>query len=188
MLTLKVDQEIELRLLQLQDSNPLYKLVDNNREHLRQWLPWVDNIYSSLQYHTIIPTWLKQYADHNGFHAGIHYKNKLVGVISLHSIDWYNKQTSIGYYLGKGFEGKGIMTKSVQAVLNYLFFHLHLHRAEVRCGEFNLKSRAIPERLGFKREGLIRDGEFLYDHYHDLVVYGILYNEWLQRKEYPPKR
>jgi ribosomal-protein-serine acetyltransferase len=49
---------------------------------------------------------------------------------------------------------------------------------EIQCGEDNHKSRAIPERLGFQQEGIIRDGEFLYDHFHDVVVYGLLKKEW----------
>jgi ribosomal-protein-serine acetyltransferase len=179
MFTLKVDHEIDLRLLQIHDSSQLFQLVDKNRKHLRQWLPWVDSITSSVQYHSIIFAWLSQYSDNNGFQAGIHYHNKLVGVIGLHSIDWYNKQTSIGYYLAEGYEGKGIMTRTVTALLHYIFTQLHLHRVEIRCGKQNKKSCAVPERLGFKKEGFIRDGEFLYDHYHDLVVYGMLSHEWV---------
>lgn len=182
MFTLKVDNEINLQLLQPQDSSELFRLVDKNRKHLRKWLPWVDNITSSLQYHSIIPSWLKQYADNNGFQAGIRFRGKLVGVIGLHSIDWHNKQTTIGYFLAEGYEGNGIMTKSVQALLNYIFFNLYLHRVEIRCGILNKKSRAIPERLGFKQEGLIREAEFLYDHYHDLIVYGMLSQEWFHKK------
>jgi ribosomal-protein-serine acetyltransferase len=181
MLNLKVDHEINLQLIQHQDSSELFQLVENNRIHLREWLPWVDSITSSHQYFPIISTWLKQYADHNGFNAGIRLNGKLVGVISLNSIDWYNQQTALGYYLGAGYEGKGIMTRTVQAVLTYIFLHLRLHRVEVRCGVHNNKSRAIPERLGFRQEGVIRDGEFLNDHYHDLVVYGMLSHDWFNQ-------
>jgi ribosomal-protein-serine acetyltransferase len=179
MLNIKVDHEINLQLFQQQDCSELFQLVESNRNHLREWLPWVDSITFPHQYFPIINAWLKQYADHNGLNAGIRFKGKLVGVISLNSIDWNNQQTSLGYYLGRGYEGKGIMTKTVQAILSYIFLHLHLHRVEVRCGVHNKKSRAIPERLGFKQEGVIRDGEFLYDHYHDLVVYGMLSHDWL---------
>ncbi|WP_338470536.1 GNAT family protein [Niallia sp. XMNu-256] len=178
MFTINVDQEIQLHLFQLQDSGPLFQLVHRNREHFRQWLPWIDSIFSPAQFQSIISGWLRQYYDKNGFQLGIRYRNHLIGAIGLHSIDWYNKQTTIGYYLAQGFEGKGIMTKSVQALLDYIFHSLKLHRVEIRCGVNNHKSRAIPIRLGFKEEGVIRDGEFLYDHYHDLVVYGMLAHEW----------
>lgn len=178
MFSIKVDHEIELKLLQIHESVELFQLVDNNRVHLRKWLPWVDNITSPYQYNNLISSWVKQYYNNNGFQTGIRYHKRLVGVIGLHSIDWHNKQTSIGYYLGEDFEGKGIMIRSVRALINYLFYQMQLHRVEIRCGKQNIKSSAIPERLGFTKEGIIRDGEFLYDHYHDLYVYGMLSHEW----------
>jgi ribosomal-protein-serine acetyltransferase len=48
----------------------------------------------------------------------------------------------------------------------------------IKCAEDNLKSRAIPERLGFTKEGIIRDGELLNDGYVNCVIYGILKSEW----------
>jgi ribosomal-protein-serine acetyltransferase len=178
--TLKVDQEIELQLFQLHHANELFDLVDKNRSHLRTWLSWVDSMDSPFQYHSIIPIWLKQFADNQGFNLGIRYKGYLVGSIGLHHIDWRNKQTTIGYYLGEGYQGKGIMTRAVQALLNYVFFDLKLNRVEIRCGEGNYKSRRIPERLGFIQEGSIRDGENLYGRYHNLIVYGILERDWIK--------
>lgn len=180
MFTLKVDQEIELQLFQLQDSQKLFELVNNNRDHLLTWLPWVENMDSPFQYEAIIPIWLQQFAENNGFNAGILYHGDLVGSIGLHQIDWHNRQTSIGYYLAKNAEGHGIMTRSVQALLNYAFNDLGLNRVEIRCGEKNSKSRAIPERLGFFREGKIRDGELLSTGYHDLILYSMLAREWIQ--------
>ncbi|KAB2337103.1 GNAT family N-acetyltransferase [Cytobacillus depressus] len=178
MFVLKVDQDIELQLFQLHHCEELFQLVDHNRNHLREWLPWVDNMTSPIQYHEIIPIWLKAFAENNGINAGIRYKGQLAGCIGFHQIDWTNKQTSIGYYLGRGFERKGIMTRTVQALVNYAFLDLNLNRLEIRCGVGNKKSRAIPERLGFVQEGIIRDGEYLYNHYHDLVVYGMLARDW----------
>ena len=178
MFTLKVDQEIELQLFQLHHAEELFYLVDNNRNHLRKWLPWVDNMTSPAQYHSIIPIWLKQFADNQGFNTGIRYNSELIGSIGFHNIDWNNKQSSLGYYLAEGFEGKGIMTRTVQALVNYAFFQFNLNRIEIRCGVKNKKSRAIPERLGFMQEGVIRDGEFLYNHFHDLAVYGMLARDW----------
>lgn len=178
MFTLKVDNEIELQLFQIQHAEELFQLVDKNRDFLRTWLPWVDGTTSASDYHNVIPMWLRQFADHNGCNLGIRYQGQLVGSIGFHHIDWSNRQTSIGYFLSEDAEGKGIMTRSVQALLNYAFFELRLNRVEIRCGEGNVKSRAIPERLGFTKEGRIRDGENLYGRYHDLIIYGLLAREW----------
>jgi ribosomal-protein-serine acetyltransferase len=181
MFTMKVDTEIELQLFQPHHATELYWLVDSNRMYLREWLPWVDSMTSPASYHSIIPLWLSQFAENKGFNAGIRYKGHLTGSIGLHDIDWRNSQTSIGYYLAEGAQGKGIMTRSVVAVLNHIFYELGINRVEIRCGIANRKSRAIPERLQFTSEGIIRDGENLYGQFHDLIVYSMLANEWRKK-------
>ncbi|MEH7333631.1 GNAT family protein [Neobacillus drentensis] len=178
MFTLKVDNEIELQLFERHHAFKLFQLVEDNRNHLRKWLPWVDSMTSPYQFETIIPVWLNQFAESTGFNVGILYKGELVGSIGLHQMDWHNSMTSIGYYLAKNAEGHGVMTRAVQALLNYAFNQLGLNRVEIRCGVKNKKSRAIPERLGFTKEGLIRDGEKLNGHFHDLIVYSMLAREW----------
>jgi ribosomal-protein-serine acetyltransferase len=62
--------------------------------------------------------------------------------------------------------------------VNYGLHDLGLNRVEIRAAEFNTRSRAIPERLGFTQEGIIRQAEWLYDYYVDHVVYGMLSEEW----------
>jgi ribosomal-protein-serine acetyltransferase len=48
----------------------------------------------------------------------------------------------------------------------------------MRCAVENKKSRKIPERLGFREEGTIRQAEWLHEHFIDLVIYGMLASEW----------
>ena len=178
MFTLKVDEEIELQLFQAHDSMKLYQLVNKNRDHLKVWLPWVEHMTAPFQFEAMIPLWLQQFAENNGFNLGIVYRGMLVGSITLQQIDWHNKQTTMGYYLAKSAEGHGIITRSVAAIVNYCFHDLHLHRVEIRCGEYNSRSRAIPERLGFLKEGKIRDGEKLSSGFHDIIIYGMLATDW----------
>ncbi|OOG91221.1 GNAT family N-acetyltransferase [Bacillus pseudomycoides] len=178
MFTLRVDDEIKLQLLEKHHKEELYQLVDRSREHLRKWLPWVKGTKSADAYDEILPMWLKKYADGNGFETGIRYKGKLVGMVGIHEVNWAKKATSLGYYLAEEAGGKGIMTRSVKAVLRYAFEELKLNKIEIRCGVENQKSRAIPERLGFKLDGVMRDEEWLYDHFHDLAVYSLLASEW----------
>jgi ribosomal-protein-serine acetyltransferase len=179
MFTLKVDHELELRLLQLQDSSQFFQLVEENRDHLRKWLPWVQNVTSPIDTESLLSLWQQQFAENIGCNFGIFYRGELVGSIGLHQIDWYNKFTSVGYFLAKKAERRGIMTRTVRTILNYAFFHLGLNRVEIRCGVNNNKSRAIPERLGFVLEGIVRQGENLSGHYHDLFLYSMLAREWL---------
>lgn len=176
-----IDNDIELRLLEERNAEELFNLIDSCRKHLRQWLPFVDGTKSAEDTKQFIESTKKQFASNNGFQAGIWYKGKLVGVIGYHGINWSNKSTSIGYWLGEEYVGNGIMTKACKAFVNYALVDLNLNRVEIRCAENNHKSRAIPERLGFIKEGMIREAEWLYDHYVSHVVYGMLEVEWQEK-------
>lgn len=71
------------------------------------------------------------------------------------------------------------MTEAVKSLINIAFTEYKLNRVEIQCGVKNEKSKAIPERLGFKQEGIIRDAEYLYDHFHDCSLYSVLSKEWV---------
>jgi ribosomal-protein-serine acetyltransferase len=178
----KVDEQIEIELLQQQHKEELFTLIDTNREHLRKWLLWVDKRKSAEDFEPIIPIWITNYANNNGFDAGIRFNGKLVGMIGLHYIDWKNKATSIGYFLSEEAQGNGIITRSVRSLVNYLFEEMDLHRIEIQCAVNNLKSIAIPTKLGFVQEAVKRDGQWLYDHYEDLVTFSLLKRDWENKK------
>lgn len=170
--------DIQLRVLELKNAKELYRLIDDNRLFLREWLPWVGSTTGVEVIKQFIKSSKKQMSENNGFQAGIYYKGEIAGCIGLHSIDWSNKKTTIGYWLASDFQGKGIMTQSCKAIVNYVIKDLGLNRVEIRAAELNSKSRAIAQRLGFIQEGICRQVEWLYDHYVDHVIYAMLSEEW----------
>ncbi|MEX2116743.1 MAG: GNAT family protein [Bacteroidota bacterium] len=170
--------ELQLRDLSEDHAPRLFELLAANRSYLREWLPWLDtqrSVHDSIQFIRTVRTHSER---KESLSLGIWYQNELCGVISLHRIDWPNRATMIGYWLSADFQGKGIMTESCRALLDHGFTLLGLHRIEIRCATENLKSRAIPERLGFTKEAVLRDCEWLYDHYVDLIVYSMLAPDW----------
>jgi ribosomal-protein-serine acetyltransferase len=178
MFTYRVDAEIELRIFEDRHAEDLYNLTNLNREFLRQWLLWADDIRTVGDSRAFIRDGLKQFAENDGFQAGIWYDGELVGCIGFHRIGWFDRVTEIGYWLGAAYTGQGIMTRACAAMLDYAFNIYHLHRVVIRCAAGNSKSRAIPERLGFTQDGVMRDEIYLHGEYHDHVVYSILADEW----------
>ncbi|WP_413376309.1 GNAT family N-acetyltransferase [Alkalihalobacillus sp. 1P02AB] len=174
----KVNEDTMLRLFEVRHAESLFQLTKDSKEHLREWLPWVDYIKEVNDSKGFIESSLKQLGQNNGFQAGIWYKGSLAGVIGLHEINWPNKTTSIGYWLGHKYVGNGLMTDCCHAVIKYCFEELVLNRVEIRAATGNKKSQAIAERLGFQKEGCIRSGEFLYDRFVDHYVYGLLKEEY----------
>lgn len=175
---IKIDSELVLKKFEPADANELFSLLDANRKALRQWLPFVDGTKSSEDSLEFIRSTQKSYDSHQSLQCGVWYQGRLAGAIGHHRIFWLNKWTSIGYWLGEEFYGKGTMTKAVKGLLKHSFEDLQLNCVEIAAAVENKKSRAIPERLGFKEEGVLRQREWLYDRFVDHAVYSILSSEW----------
>jgi ribosomal-protein-serine acetyltransferase len=62
----------------------------------------------------------------------------------------------------------------VRVLVDHAFGELELHRVEIQAAEGNRRSRAIPERLGFRQEGILREAECVGGRYLDVVVYGLV--------------
>lgn len=171
-----------VRLLGAGDAPELYGVIEANREHLAQWMPWAaDQDLDGTE--RFIAEAEEQRSGENGFQAKIEPEGEIVGVVGFHRIDWTNRNTSLGYWLAASAQGRGTMTTVVRAVLDYAFGEWGLHRVEIDCAPENRRSRAIPERLGFREEGLLREAELVGGRYLDSVVYGMLAEEWGDRDE-----
>lgn len=173
-----INNDLELQLLDYYHAEVMYQVIDRNRDYLSKWFPWVKNTKKTEHTRAFIESELQRFANNNGFSTGIFYKSQYIGNISFHEINWNTKMTSIGYWLSAEHQGKGIMTACCQILLNHGFGILGLNRIEIRARTDNDKSRAIPIRLGFKEEGILRQVDFNNDRYYDHVVYGLLKDEW----------
>jgi len=173
---------VEIKLFDTNEAKALFHVVERNRAHLRRWLPWVDQTHSVEDVRLFIMRVLDQYHSNLGPQCGLWTQGALRGTLGCHPIDWPNRNCSIGYWLDAAEEGKGLITRGCAALLDYLFDELGLHRVEIRCGTGNRRSCAIPERLGFTREGVVRGAEWVNDRWVDLVVWGLLEEDWRRRR------
>jgi ribosomal-protein-serine acetyltransferase len=185
MFTCRIDDELELRPLDTRDAPALFALVDANRAYLREWLPWLDSNREEQDTRRFITWSRRQLGDNKDVIAGMWYRGALVGVVSLDGISSANSSASIGYWIAEKCQGRGIVTRATRAMLDYAFRELQLNRIEIRCAPGNARSQAVPLRLGFTREGTLRETERLYNRFEDSVVFGVLRTEWLGRGKGP---
>jgi ribosomal-protein-serine acetyltransferase len=177
-MTIKVDDNILLELLDNSHALPVLNLIEANRNYLKEWLPWVDNMQTIGDFKNYIDKCKVQHVEGSDLGYVIILKKNIVGRIGLHNIDHQNKIASIGYWLDEKFTGKGIISKSCKAVINYAYHTLNINRIEIKCGTGNNKSRAIAEKLGFKKEGILREAELVNNTFIDLYIFSMLKNEW----------
>jgi ribosomal-protein-serine acetyltransferase len=178
MFSARVNDEIELRLIDRQCTEMLFKLIDANRDHIRKWHPWVDAIRTNVAVERAIINWQQQYMNNRGFYAGVWYQDRFCGVINHLNVDWVNRWTALGYWLDAGHQGKGIMTTCCRAMIDHSFTVWKLNRITIECATENTRSRAIPERLGFKLEGIARQIEWVHDRFVDHAMYSLLRSEY----------
>ncbi len=175
---MRIDNETELRLHEPRFAEEYYQLIDRNRQHLREWMPWLDDEQSVDDLRVFMKGTLLQFANNEGVQTGIWYQGQIVGALGIHGLDWIDRKGEIGYWLSADQQGKGLVTKACKTLIDFVFDEYNLNKVEIHCATGNHRSRAIPERLGFTQEGIKRQDQWLYDHYVDMVLYGILASDW----------
>jgi ribosomal-protein-serine acetyltransferase len=181
---LDVDETIRLRLLRREDAAELYALLDRNRAHLGRWLP-AQMICQTLGEAECYIHWSRVRYEHtSAFDAGVWHAGRLAGMISLQRSDREWRKPAIGYWLGAEYQGLGLVTCAARAVVTHAFDVYGLHRMTIRCAVENARSRAIPERLGFRLERVEPHAEQINDVWLDDAVYGMF--DWKWRGEPHP--
>ena len=168
---------VELRLPEERFAPALFKVIDREREHLREWISWVDQRTHEDDMLAWVRAVLEQFAANKGFSAMIWVDGSIAGVIGILPIDWRHRKAEIGYWLAREFQGRGIMTDACRVLIRHLLIELDLHRVEILCGHSNVRSQAIPLRLGFTHEGTLREAYALHGRFVDLEVYSLLRGE-----------
>jgi ribosomal-protein-serine acetyltransferase len=169
-----IDADTGLRTLRDSDAAELYALTDANRVFLRSWLPWLDVVTCEADTRAYLRTVVAQREAGLGPTFGILRRGALAGIVGYHRIDRVHRAGDIGYWLAERHQGHGVMTACCRFVVRYGFDTLDLNRIQIAAATENRRSRAIPERLGFKLEGILRQNENLYGTFVDHAVYSLL--------------
>lgn len=179
MLICKADDEVELHLVEESHAGALLAL-EKGWPHQPQidepmYCPSEDSIKA------FIRASLSAFAEKKEILAGIWFRGTLVGLIQLRCnipAVMAPVTATIDYVLAPAYRGKGVMTRACRALIGHAFANMKLNRIECWVDVKNIRSLAIPERLGFKREGILRQRVFYGDWFGDIVVYAVLKSEW----------
>lgn len=152
---------INLRKHTLDQYQMMFDCVDQDRQRLRKFLPWVDGMKSAEDERTYIQSTLEKWEKKEHFDYGIFSSPgsgrapRYMGNIGVHSIFWNHKKCEIGYWILGEFEGNGYMSEAVSA-LEAVCFQRGFNRVEIRCSSRNARSVKVPVRLGYCQEGVLR--------------------------------
>ncbi len=172
-----VNSDVHLSPLSMDLAEDLYRLSDRNRDHLSKWLPWVKNTRSVEDTRAFIGTTGYDSIYERTFAFGIFSKGKLVGIADFTGSP-SNKTLEIGYWLSEDITGQGIMTNVCKSMIHFAFENSDANRIVIKCATGNFKSQQIPNRLGFLREGVEREGLLIDGKFHDLNINSLLRSDW----------
>lgn len=141
-----------------EDADIINEAVHASLEELRAWMPWAQSVYNREQQIESLEQARQNFLDRSDFRLLLFSKEtgELVGSSGLHRINWKVRKFEIGYWVVTAHSGKGYITEAAERITQFCIDELQANRVEIRCDALNVKSAAVPKRLGFKLEGVLR--------------------------------
>lgn len=182
MVTIPVNEHLLLRTFKNEDAPELFAVVDADRAHLRPWLSWIDATTKEEHTRAFIEEGLAMLHHQRGLATGIFLQEKIIGGIGLYQWDHQLKKASLGYWIRKEYEGKGLLSQCLKHFIDFIFTTLGLNKIEIHFIPSNKRSAAIAEKLNAKIEGVLRESYLIHGKLEDMVIAGILKREWGRNK------
>lgn len=170
----QIDDDISLRAWTENDIDSALEIVLRNREHLQTYMQWMTPDYSIDSAKKFIVDGIAHRLERKTLGLALLRGDRLIGSTGFNRLDWPARVCEIGYWIDRDEEGKGIITRACRTMIDYAFGQLEMNRVEIRCSTQNARSAAVPERLGFTKEGVLRQAEVLNGQAHDFCIYGLL--------------
>jgi len=141
-------------------------------------MPWIDATESAEDTRAYLRTVMQGLAQGTEYSFAILEHGIVVGATGIRVVA-DAAEGEIGYWVSKDAEGRGIITRSSAALVQFAFEDLGLNRVVILCAVDNKRSRAVPERLGFSIEGTHRERDVNPSREpKDQVVYCLLRSTW----------
>lgn len=156
-------------------AQDMFQYIEQDRARLAAFFPWVELTQTVADCQTYIGDTLEKWERYEQFDFGLYRQadGLYIGNIGAVRVAWPHERCEIGYWIFSAFEGQGYVSEAV-AILETCLFEMGFNRIEIRCAGHNLRSKAVPERLGYDFEGLLRQNEVLYGNRQDTCLYAKL--------------
>jgi len=174
---------VRLRHLEESDTDSLFEIFSDEKA-LRFWStpPFKERAEAA----ELLTEIHDSFREKSLFQWGIARKSddKIIGTSTLFRLDDQSRRAEIGYILNRRFWGRGYVNEALRALLGFAFEKMNLHRVEADIDPRNTASRKVVERLGFQKEGHLRERWIVDDEIQDTLFYGLLESDWERDKSF----
>ncbi|MDX2161482.1 MAG: GNAT family N-acetyltransferase [bacterium] len=163
-----------LRPPRIGDGTIVNEAVRETFPALNQWMPWARHMPSIAETETVMREAAARWRTKDELTLLMFRKGRgtLVGLISLHHIDWDVPKFELGYWIRAGESGHGLMTEAVIALTDFAFAYWDAERLEIRCDSRNTRSAAVAVRAHYTLEATLRrDGRDNQGQLRDTQIY-----------------
>lgn len=169
-------ERLKLRAPKRADSAALDEAIQETLDELVLWLPWARPGHSLGDTRRYLRGARSARNRRQAFEFVIEHQGdgRLLGMVSLHRIDWMRRSGGIGYWVRRSEWGRGIAPEAARAMLDVAFIECGLHRVEVLVAPENKPSQRVVDKVGFVREGVARGAEFVNGSHSDHIQYAVL--------------
>ncbi|MBM7661125.1 RimJ/RimL family protein N-acetyltransferase [Bacillus mesophilus] len=167
-----------IRMPQPGDGKVVHDAIKASCEELKPWLPFAKKDQTLEQVEENIREAHAKFLLREDLRLLVFHleTGEFIGSSGLHRIDWDVPKFEIGYWVDTRYAGKGYITEAVEGITKFAFDELHARRVEIRMDSKNERSRAIPERLGYELEGILRNDDLALDGsgLRDTCIYSVV--------------
>ncbi|KXI89406.1 acetyltransferase [Bacillus cereus] len=158
-------ERLLIRMPKPGDGKVVYDAIQASMKELKPWMVFAQKEQTEEEVEVSIRKSHIQFLQREDLRLLVFSKEtgEFIASSGLHRINWDIPQFEIGYWIDSRFSGKGYMVEAAKGITDYAFSELKANRVEIRCDSLNKKSRAIPEKLGFKLEGVLESASVAVD-------------------------
>lgn len=177
---LQLDNEITLVQPELYLAKDLFHLLDDNRQHIAEFLDFTDAVNDVKDEEIFIKRMIEEQAAGEGRLFLIYYKSQLAGTIDYHAVSKAHRKAEIGYWLTKELNGHGIMTRCVKGLCDFGFNTMELNKLTIIAQVENVGSNKVAQKAGFKLVALEEQEIYRNDEFVDINKYALLKRDYIK--------
>jgi len=174
LLSIKIEIDLILREISASDIDQLVAVIGSNKDFFRRNDSWMAQITTRDQVLELIQKAERTKKENTGARFALWKHDELLGHFNIFDMDKHHEKAQIGYWLSEKFNGKGYASKALKALVKFGFEVFDLHRIEATTATTNESSIRLLERVGFNREGLLREVYWNEKRFVDDYIYALL--------------
>lgn len=170
--------KLKLRNIDPCYADDVFQAIDQNRDYLAQWLPWVEQTRSVEDTRLFLNRSKQKHANKTQFIVLMYLAERFIGITGFTNLDAQKQQGELGYWLVESAQHQGYMVHANHQLVEFGFKHLQLKKQIIRVATKNTASLKLAERLGFEYQGLEPLPVQINQRPHELRVYSLSKKEW----------